>query len=347
MFKYLWYRHVRFRPEFEKDNRVDEFAEYYMSANLGRMKAKGDQIRERVRSIGSNRLQWSTAKERLEAHAHLLRDDEFYSVATKYHRLAVVLALIAISESGLNYFTALIAIPAVGMLAGGFGSILRLAAAVIITVIGILGAEEFFEEVLPSQKYGEVGGAARRVNWARALLWGIVLIGIEYMIFHFGLVRIKDIEGGRVDSDIAKSIIVLSMIVPIVGGGIAWELSNIHDAYKNRQRVDRYARLIDQANTTVETLKEQENGYLQQETNDWWHTYLVLRTMKEYFNRKNGVETAPLSTEHQYARRYQEFYTEALERYNSHKEMQDPLRRLKIDSEVLGVVGRKIGQDGE
>ncbi len=259
MLDYLYYRFVRFREEFEKDNRVDVFALYYMSTNLRNIKNRGDKIREEIRATASERARWRNECDSLEKEANLLKDAEFHTVATKYRRLLLVLVLIALGESGLNYFTAMIAIPAAGVLAGGVGDALRLSAALMITLFGIFGAEQLFDEVLPTKKYGEDIEAARAkqrlgASWVRAVLWGAVLVGTEYMVYHFGLVRVRDIEGGRVDPDIVKSIIVLSMIVPVVGGGLSWELSNIRDSYKNRIRYDRYRARISRADTNIETL---------------------------------------------------------------------------------------------
>lgn len=347
MFSYLWYRFIHFPQLFVKDNRVDDFAEVYMSSNLESMKDKGDKIRERVRSTRSDRLKWSASRESLLKDGRLLQDDRLHSVASKYHRLIVILSLIFLAESGLNYFTALIAIPAAGGLAGALGTVLRVAAAIVVTVVGIVGAEVFFDEVLPSEKYGTDAAERRHTrNWARAVLWGTVLVGTEFMIYHFGLLRVRDIGAGKVDPDIAYSIIILSMIVPVIGGGIAWEVSNIHDAYKNRLKFDRLSRQVDRADTQIETLNEQENSYLQRETNAYWRTYNKLRGYKEYYNHKRQVETAPLSSEHSYAASYEAFYGEALLRYNQHKEKQDALgRSLKLDSGNYGVVGQKIGQN--
>jgi uncharacterized membrane protein (DUF485 family) len=292
MFSYLWYRFIYFPELFVKDNRVDDFAEVYMSSNLELMKDKGDKIRERVRATRSSKLKWSAGRESLLKDGRLLQDDRFHSVASKYRRLIVILSLIFLAESGLNYFTALIAIPAAGGLAGALGTVLRVAAAIVVTVVGIVGAEVFFDEVLPSEKYGTDAAEGRHTrNWARAVLWGTVLVGTEFMIYHFGLLRVRDIGAGKVDPDIAYSIIILSMIVPVIGGGIAWEVSNILDAYKNRLKFDRLSRQVDRADTRIETLNEQENSYLQRETNAYWRMYNKLRGYKEYYNHKRKVET--------------------------------------------------------
>lgn len=347
MFPYIWYRYLYFPQLFVKDNRVDDFAEVYMSSNLEAMKDKGDKIRERVRSTRSNRMKWSAVRDALLRDGRLLQDEDFHTVASKYHRLVLILSLIFLAESGLNYFTALIAIPAAGGLSGAFGTILRVAAAVVVTVVGIVGAEVFFDEVLPSEKYGKDAEERRHArNWARAMLWGALLLGTEFMIYHFGLLRVRDIGAGKTDPDIAYSIVVLSMIVPVIAGGIAWEVGNIHDAYKNRLKCDRLAHRIDRADTHIETLNEQENSYVQRETNAYWRTFIKLKGFKEYYNHKRQAETAPLSAERAYAASYETFYGEALLRYNQHKEKQDALgRALKLDAGNYGIVGRKIGQD--
>lgn len=347
MITYWWYRHIHFRPEFEKDNRIDDFAEYYMSSNLRKIKAKGDRIRESVRATRSARAQWSDEREKLLKEPQLVGDADYHSIASKYKRLLALLVLIAVGESGLNMFTATIAMPPAGILAGTLGDVLRMVLAVIVTVGGIVAAEQFLYEVLPSRKYGEGEKAKqhhrKNTSWATMVLWGAVLFGVEAVIYFFGWARVSDIEAGHVNGDIAKALIGVSMVVPIIGGGIAWELRNIHDAYKNRVKLDRLSRRINQADTTIERLCESENGCLQGETIAYWDTYSRIKSFKEYFNSKRNVETAPLAQDRSYAANYSSFYVEAVQRYNQHKERQDPL--LKLPSENLGVVNRKLGQD--
>lgn len=345
MFSYLWYRHLYFRELFEKDDGIGDFAEVYMSSNIESIKNRGDRIREKVRTTRSDRVTWSDSRETLVREGELLHDDQFHGLASKHRRLTTIFALIALAESGLNYFTALIAIPATGSLAGFLGNIMRVAAAIVVTVVGILSAEFFLDEALPGERYGVKGPTLHRRNWARATLWGILLIGTELMIYHFGLLRVRDIGSGQVNPDIAYSIIVLSMIVPLIGGGIAWELSNIHDAYKNRLKFDRYSRKIARADKQIETLNEQENSYLQRETNAYWRTFNKLKGFKEYYNHRLKRETSPLGETRSYAASYEDFYSETLSRYSQHKERQDSLAHLKLDSGSYGVVGRKIGQD--
>lgn len=351
MLNYWWYRHYYWRQEFEKDAKVDVFATYYLSTNLGRIKERCDRIRENVRELRSKRATWSDARDKLLRDGRLLQDAEFHNVGSKYRRLFLVLGLIALSESGLNYFTAMIAIPATGILSGLVGTLLRTSVAITVTVFAILGAEQLFEELLPSKKYGRTPEEAardqqERSSWVRVVLWSIILIGTEYMIYRFGLARVHDIEGGKVNPDTAQALIVLSMIVPIVGGGIAWELTNIRDAYKNRLLFDGLGRRINDADITIEKLCARENSYFQEETNDWWRTFNRIKSFKEYFNAKKGRETPPLDAEHRFATDHVAFYNETLALYNQHKEKQDALGKLKIDaSAVASIVGGKIGQD--
>lgn len=344
MFVYWWYRFVRFREEFEKDSGVDVFAEYYMASNIGRIKVRGDRIRKLIRRIASDRADWIDLRDRLAEKGQLPEDAELPALAAKYRRLVLLLAVIAVGESGLNMFTALIAIPAAGILAGLAGDLVRLAVAIIVTVVGIVVAEIFLQEVLPTARNGQPAGHRLGRRWPNAILWGSVLVGIEWMIFHFGWARVADIEGGHVNLDVAKSIIALSMLVPLIGGGIAWELDGIRSPYQNRRLYDKCVVRLGRATTAIEGLREQENGFFQKETNDYWHTFTRIRSFKEYFNTKKGAVTSPLADATQYARDYERFYSEALKRYSSHKERQDPLA-VKLDAANATALGRRVGQD--
>lgn len=346
MFTYWWYRHIHFRPEFEKDTGVGAFAEYYMASNLDKIKQKGDAIRKSLRALMSDRARWLEIRDRLAAEGEMASDADLPEVAAKYRRLLTLLIFVFVGETGLNMFTAMIAIPTAGIFAGIMGDFVRFAIAVVVTAAGIVAAEMLFHEILPSNAYARsvTKRPSRSRSWPRAAVWALVLFGVEYMIYHFGLARVSDVGGGHVNIDIAKSLIVLSMIVPIVGGGIAWELMGIHSPYKNRVKHDASVRRIDRASTLIEGLREKENGFFQQKTNDYWYTYTRVRSFKEYFNAKKQLKTLPLTSDTHYAATYESFYSEALKRYSSHKEKQDPLA-VKLDSTNAGVLGRKVGQD--
>jgi hypothetical protein len=153
---------------------------------------------------------------------------------------------------------------------------------------------------------------------------------------------VHDIEGGIVNDDTAQSLIILSMIIPVVAGGIAWEISNYIDAYRNRKKYDNYVVIINELDNKLELLKEKENGFFQEKTNGYWNTYNIIKGFKEYYNKKKSQETAALSEPQKYATDYDGFYLEALKRYDKHKDKQDALERMKIDSGHSDV-GEKIG----
>jgi hypothetical protein len=131
------------------------------------------------------------------------------------------------------------------------------------------------------------------------------------------------------------------MIVPLIGGGIANEMRPIRSPYTNRLKYDRCSRRIEQAERALEALREEENGYFQEKTNDYWYTYTRVRSFKQFFNSKSGRETAPL-TDSRFAGEFKAFYDETLVRYSLHKEKQDAM--VKLPAHAIGV-GQKLGQD--
>jgi len=346
MLRYLYYRHWKFRPEFEKDNRIDPFAVYCMDATQDAVKRKGDKIRKYIRNLTDRKKSFIEKRERIPKDM-ILENDEYYNIRSKIRRLRFILILIFLAESGLNYFTSLIAIPVTDETKGIAFTLLRIALALVVTAIGIVCADQFFEEILPSKKYGvkEVT-PPKKFNPMRMLVWLVGLVVIEYMIFHFGLARVNDIEGGAVNGDTAKSLIILSMVIPIVAGGIGWEISNFRDAYRNRRLYDRYTNCINHIDNKLENLRETENGYFQKKTNNYWHTYNRLKNFKEYYNSKKQRENVALLKENEFATDYDRVYAESLRRYNKHKEKQDAIERTKINTSET-TPGKKIGQDSD
>ena len=88
----------------------------------------------------------------------------------------------------------------------------------------------------------------------------------------------------------------------------------------------------------------EDNNYFQKVTTAYWAGFIRLSSFKEYYNHKKGNETADLSGKYRYAIDYDSYYTEALDRYNKHKEKRDAIDKLKISSGLHGV-GNKIGQE--
>lgn len=347
MFQYLYYRYWKFKQEFEKDNKIDVFADYCMDATLDATKRKGDKIREKIRHLEAKRKSYLEKRQLIEKNGIILEDNEYHTIRTKVKQLTLLLTLIFLAESGLNYFTSLIAIPLTDETRGLAFTSLRISVAFVVTAIGIVCADHLFEEVMPSKKYKMTEHASKKnYSVVRIMLWLVGLVVIEYMIYYFGLARVEDIEGGIVNNDTAKSLIILSMIVPVVAGGIKWEISNYKDAYRNRRKYDKYKKCIDSIETTIETLKEKENSYFQKKTNDYWHTFNRIKSFKEYFNKKKGQDTPELSEKQNFAVDYDGYYLRALNIYNQHKEKQDAIQRTKLSINDIEV-GRKIGQENE
>lgn len=332
MLAYWYYRFWKYRTEFEKDNKVDSFAEYNMGATVNKTKKKGDKIRERIRHLADKKKNYRNKIDGIEkGGGKILEDDEYHTIRAKVKRLGMLLTIIFLAESGLNYFTALIAIPLTDETRGLAFTLLRLSVAFVVTAAGIVCADQLFEEILPAKKYKmEEANAKKKFNIIRMILWLFGLVVIEYMIYHFGLARVEDIEGGVVNSDTAKSLIILSMVIPIVAGGIGWEISNYRDAYLNRKNFDRFTQLINKIDNKIELMKAKENSYFQKQTTSYWAGFNRLRAFKEFYNNKKSIETAPLSDKHKYAIDYDSFYAEALKRYNKHKEERAMIPKLPL-----------------
>lgn len=348
MFTYYYYRYWKYKTEFEKDNKVDLFAEYNMGATVDNIKKKGDLIREQIRHRIDKKKNCRNKIESIERGGGIiLEDDEYHTIRAKVNRLSLLLICIFLSESGLNYFTSLIAIPLTDETRGLSFTLLRIAVAFVVTAIGIVCADQLFEEILPAKKYkAEATNDKMKFNIVRVILWLIGLIVIEYMIYHFGLARVEDIEGGIVNNDTAKSLIILSMIIPVVAGGIGWEISNYRDAYWNRKKFDLYTLQISKIDSDIEVLKERENNFFQKITTAYWAGYNRLKSFKEFYNNRKGQETADLTDSFKYAIDYDSYYSEALNRYDKHKEKRDAIDKIKISSGNAGV-GNKIDKPNE
>ena len=306
MFRHFYnkYFNPRYRLALRDENGKSIYAGYCMNSVEGKTGKKGSKIRESIKAL--NEKKRNLKNNLLEVLKHpILENDQYYSLRKKIRMQQFLFWILVFAEFGLNYFTTLIFLNAKGLMF----FIIRIVIALTVTTFAIISTEKFLEEAIPKRK-------DHKRSIPTMLLWFILLVGVEVAIYYFGLVRGQDFESGAVGNDIAKALVLISMLIPIVAGGVRWDLLNYMDVYKNRRTHDKLTKRINSIDTRLEILRERENTHFQQECGDYWHTLNVFCTHKNSYNLKNNIDRESLEN-HKFAKDIDKWKEEAEKRYRA------------------------------
>lgn len=342
MFRYFYYRYIRYGQEFKNPKGISIFAGYCMDSLTDRTIRKGLKIKENIGLLEKKKGDLTHRRDEITKFT-ILENDEYYSLRRRIRTGFILLFVLVLAEFGLNYFTTFIILGP--ELKGLTWSLIRLALALSVTVMAIISSERFLEEILPKKKYAAAPkqSATGNISIPVMILWFLCLAFVEWAIYNFGLLRAHDFESGSIGPELTRAMIILSMIIPVVAGGVGWDIMNYYDAYKNRRLYDNIIQKLNKIGMRANLLKERKNNYFQKECTDYWHTFNVLKTYKENYNIKRKISEGDLAENH-FAKDFDKFKKQALNRYNDHIEKQDAITKLdELDTEV----GKKIGQTNE
>lgn len=306
MFRHFYnkYFNPRYRLALRDLDGKSIYAGYCMDTVESRTGKKGSKIREYIKALNEKKKNYKNKLAEVLKHP-ILENDLYYGLRKKIKMQQFLFWILVFAEFGLNYFTTLIFLNSKGLMF----FIIRIVIALTVTTFAIISTEKFLEEAIPKRE-------AHKRSIPTMLLWFILLVGVEIAIYYFGLVRGQDFESGTVGNDIAKALVLISMLIPIVAGGVRWDLLNYMDVYKNRGEHDTLVQKINAIDTKLEILQERENTYFQKECGSYWHTLSVFCTHKNSYNTKKGLEHRTLD-DHKFAKDIDKWKEEAEKRYRA------------------------------
>ena len=290
MFNHFYnkYFNPKYRLALQDAKGKSVYAGYCMDAIESRTTKKGSKIKETLKGLLEKKKNCVNQRNEVQNYP-ILENDEYYSLRKKIRMQQSLFWVLVLAEFGLNYFTTLIFLNSKGLMF----FIIRIVIALTVTTFAIISTEKFLEEAIPKPN--------KNRSIPTMLLWLFLLIGVEIAIYYFGLVRGQDFESGTVGNDIAKALVLISMLIPIVAGGVRWDLLNHFDKYQNRRTNDKLTKKINRIDTKLEILHERENTYFQKECSDYWHTLNVFCTHKNSYNSSNNIDPENLDN-HSYAK---------------------------------------------
>lgn len=335
MFRRLYFK-LRYGSYLGSDHGIKKFAEMAMGQMIRRVTKKSAAYREMNENLLVEKANLRLRADELYEQPMLIAG-EFFSVrrrlwANNFIILAVIAASIFIIFVSVSAF--------LGVDADVHGTVQWMVSAVLATVLtggGLVVTERLVETLIPTH------ATARHsddVGHAVAILWAVLLAGIELAILGITEVRADQLATSESSGTLYFGFIALSMMLPVVAGVIRWDAMRFIDAYKTtRAHRDIDSRLA-QIDSILRQNEEYESNFYKIKSIEYWDTLNEFRTYKDLYNAKYDL-VEPLGGH--FAHTYDAFQREAYKRYESDlRDLTTPsMRRLDVSERPAG---KKIGQ---
>lgn len=291
MFHYIYWRYLKYPKYFLNPKGIAAFGQRCFDSLVR-------EILKVTKSVTEKRQELTARKEKLKHQEKKLRksaimeEDDFHNVKLRIRIAWAVIIVLVLAEIGLNYFTTLIIFGSDN--AGLFWALIRWAVAITITAVAVVSTERFLEEALPKERYKIA--ETRKRNIVTMTFWGLLLIFCLSVIYFLGLVRAHDVEGGKaiaesgVANDVVIGMIILSMVLPVVIGGIFWDMEKYRGAYTNYKKCEKIQSELSKIEILSDLLAVRSNQTFLQVSAGWWDTFNVFKVYKENYNYKNQIE---------------------------------------------------------
>jgi hypothetical protein len=281
MFSGTYYRSA-FPTDLRNPNGLTRFAERCLSTLLDKVKKKSTSLRQGIqemeRKLNATRSYLGGVKKN-----DLLSDNDFFSARRKVRIGTFLVTGILLTEGLLNYFSTLVFISGEDL---GI-ALLRWLIAIVLTLGAIATAERFMEAILPIRKHNESESKPRSI--LMVVLWSLLFVGVEIAIAGVSEARARDIEGGHTGGLLYFGFIILSMTLPLIAGGISWDLLHVYDSYKYTRKYNLAKRTSDTVERQIKIVIQRLEDYYNVRLNQAWHRFNDFRSYKENFNLRRGM----------------------------------------------------------
>ncbi len=306
MFSGLYYRGA-VSSDLRNPNGLKRFAERCLSTLLDKVKKKSTSLRQSVQDM-ERKLNATQSYLGGVNKADLLSDNDYYSARRKVRIGTFLVTGILCTEGLLNYFSTLVFISGEDL---GI-ALLRWLIAIVLTLGAIASAERFMEAILPIHKHGATQSKPRSI--LMVVIWSVLFVGVEIAIAGVSEARARDIEGGHTGGLLYYGFIILSMTLPLIAGGISWDLLHIYDSYKFTRKYNHARSISDTVERQIKITMQRLEDYYNVHLNQAWHQLNDFRSYKENFNLRRGIAE---NVDAQYFAEFNNFKKEADRRYGA------------------------------
>ena len=306
MFNGIYY-HSAFSTDVGNPNGLKRFAERCITTLIDQVKNKSTSLRQSIQDMERKLSATQTYLKGIEK-ADVLSDNDFYSARRKVRIGTFLVTGILLTEGLLNYFSTLVFISGEDL---GI-ALLRWLIAIVLTLGAIATAERFMEAILPIKRHGETSTRPRSI--VMIVLWSVLFVGIEIAISGVAEARARDIEGGHTGGLLYYGFIILSMTLPLVAGGISWDLLHVYDSYKYTRKYNIARRVYESVDRQIKIIIQRLEDYYNVHLNQAWNRYNDFRSYKENYNLRRGMTE---NLDGHFASEFKTFKTEADQRYGA------------------------------
>lgn len=272
------------------------------------------------------------------AEQDMLNAGEFFSVRRRLWANSFIITAVIVASVFLIFVSVSAFLLGDTTTGGTLQWLVSAVLAIVLTGGGIVVAERLIETLIPRHDSSQPRG--EDIGQAVAILWTILLVGIELAILGITEVRADQLGATQTSGILYVSFIALSMLLPIIAGSIRWDAMRFIDAYKTtRAHRDIDSRLA-QIDSILRQNEEYESNFYKIKSIEFWDHVNEFRTYKDLYNAKYDI------VEHlggHFAQTYDAFQREAYKRYES--DLRDlttsSMRRLDVSDRPAG---KKIGQ---
>lgn len=211
--------------------------------------------------------------------------------------------------------------------------------AVVMTGGGLIITERLVESVIGSRRNSD--NHPEDLRKETAVLWSILLIGIELGILGITESRADQLSSVQESGILYVGFIALSMLLPIIAGAIRWDAMQYLDRFKTTRAHREIDSRLAQIDSILRQNEEYESNFYKIRSIEMWDLLNEFRTYKDLYNERHGMVE---QLGGHFAQSYDAFQREAFKRYESDlRDLMSPsMRRMDIGAERP--VGRKIGQ---
>ncbi len=346
IFKFFWKK----RKLLRLPKGLSLFGEYCMQLLVHVLNRGFEKINNKISNLTNNLIQFRDKQIELEKH-EILNDNDYPKLNSRYKIFVILLFLLILSEGFLNYMTTLIVIP-VEEDASSFLKMLfnigRIVVALVVTVGGIVAVDFVLEEVLPHKKIetyiinenNQKSDKKKSFSLGHLILGLLLLAGIEFAIYHFGLKRAKDFEGGAT-GDTTEALIILSMIIPIIAGVIWWDIQQYRHALTNRKKLEKLKSRIKRVIEDKNQMLIRKDTFFIDECNAFYTSYTRFKIDKEFYNHNKQLENEDMSKH--YCFTPESFSNKA--KLEVSRRITETEEKSKIFDDTLKNPGNKINQN--
>jgi hypothetical protein len=281
MFNGLYY-HTSFKTDLRNTNGLKRYAERCISELIDKVKNKSMSLRQDIQEMG-RRLSAIRGYLNTVTKGDLLSDGDFFSARRKVRIGTFIVTGIFLTEGLLNYFSSLVFLSGEDL---GI-SLLRWLIAIVLTIGAIASAERFMEALLPVRKHNR--SVPRQRSVLMVVLWSVLFTGVEVAIMGVSEARARDIEGGNTGGLLYFGFIVLSMTLPLIAGGISWDMLHVYDSYKYTRKFNNAQKKWDSADRRIKMVMQRLEDYYNVNLNKAWSRFNDFRSFKENHNIRRGT----------------------------------------------------------